>query len=656
MTDSSSRPTPRTGSSTAVPRPAPRLDSGLWLGANYWSRHGSLFMWRDYDDEVVREELRTLREHGTNVTRSFLFWPDFHPAPDRIDEDFVERYRQFLRTSAEMGMPTIPTFLVGHMSGEDWDVPWREGRNLYTNGFMLGQQAFFIREIVRRIGTDPAVAGWLISNEFPIFAGPATPDEVRAWGLICTQAVRAGGSQLPVSLGDGAWTMETTGKDNGFRIRRQDDLVDFVGPHTYPMGDDQVRVHTTAAWACEMSHFGKPVVMEEFGVSAALSSERNAAHYYRQVLHHTLLAGATGWLAWNNTDFALESVDPYRHRPFELGFGITRTDGTPKPALAEIGTFRRLLDAVDFDHCARPDTETSIMIPSHLEEHPRVSVAERTAIATVSHHAYLAAKAAGLTPALSRELDAPRRSGLVLIPSNKLLTAPTFDLLLDWAREGSHVYLSWFAGAGGSHRGAWWPPLDRLIGASHTLRYGLNEPVDPVVTWEFAEPLGDLKAGDTLRFPVSGPADARAMLPLDEETADCVVVARDGRGRPALVRRDHGRGAVYLATYPVEFFGSATPDAHRDDDVHRLYRALAAQAGVRPFLTVDDPRVHVDGLMHASGQRYAWLVNVSGDTVTAHPELGGAGCRLEDVLDGLDLTEQVVLEPFGAVVARVVAA
>ncbi|WP_329449746.1 beta-mannosidase [Streptomyces sp. NBC_01724] len=656
MTDSSSRPTPRTGSSTAVPRPAPRLDSGLWLGANYWSRHGSLFMWRDYDDEVVREELRTLREHGTNVTRSFLFWPDFHPAPDRIDEDFVERYRQFLRTSAEMGMPTIPTFLVGHMSGEDWDVPWREGRNLYTNGFMLGQQAFFIREIVRRIGTDPAVAGWLISNEFPIFAGPATPDEVRAWGLICTQAVRAGGSQLPVSLGDGAWTMETTGKDNGFRIRRQDDLVDFVGPHTYPMGDDQVRVHTAAAWACEMSHFGKPVVMEEFGVSAALSSERNAAHYYRQVLHHTLLAGATGWLAWNNTDFALESVDPYRHRPFELGFGITRTDGTPKPALAEIGTFRRLLDAVDFDHCARPDTETSIMIPSHLEEHPRVSVAERTAIATVSHHAYLAAKAAGLTPALSRELDAPRRSGLVLIPSNKLLTAPTFDLLLDWAREGSHVYLSWFAGAGGSHRGAWWPPLERLIGASHTLRYGLNEPVDPVVTWEFAEPLGDLKAGDTLRFPVSGPADARAMLPLDEETADCVVVARDGRGRPALVRRDHGRGAVYLATYPVEFFGSATPDAHRDDDVHRLYRALAAQAGVRPFLTVDDPRVHVDGLMHASGQRYAWLVNVSGDTVTAHPELGGADCRLEDVLDGLDLTEQVVLEPFGAVVARVVAA
>ncbi|GGJ65779.1 beta-mannosidase [Streptomyces brasiliensis] len=656
MTDPSPYPPAGPGDGTTVPRPAPRLKSGRWLGANFWSRHGSLFMWRDYDDEVVREELRTLREHGANVTRSFLFWPDFHPAPDRIAEECVSRYRRFLRASADVGLPTIPTFLVGHMSGEDWDVPWRQGRNLYTDGFMLGQQAFFIREMVRRIGQDPAVAGWLISNEFPIYAGPATPDEVRAWALICTQAVRAGGSQLPVSLGDGAWTMETTGKDNGFRLRRQEDLVDFVGPHAYPMDDDQVRVHTAAAWACEMSHFGKPVVMEEFGVSAALCSEANAATYYRQVLHHTLLAGATGWLAWNNTDFALDAVDPYRHRPFELGFGITRTNGTPKPALAEIDTFRRVLDAVDFDRCSRSDTGTTLLIPSHLEEHPRVSAAERAAITAVSHHAYLAAKAADLAPALVRELDAPPRAGLALVPSNKLLTAPTFDLLLDWARQGSTVYLSWFAGAGGSHRGAWWPPLERLIGASHTLRYGLNEPVGEVVTWEFAEPLGDIKAGDTLRFPVSGQSDARAMLPLDEAAADCAVLARDAEGRPALVRRDHGAGAVYLATYPVEFFGSATPGAHDGDEVHRLYRALAIQAGVRPPLSVDDPRVHVDTLVHASGLRYAWFVNVSGSTLTAHPVRAQAGVRLEDVLDGRDLTEEVVLEPFGVAVARVVEA
>ncbi|BCB76489.1 hypothetical protein Pflav_028990 [Phytohabitans flavus] len=165
-----------------VARPALRLDGDVWLGANYWSRTGGPFMWRTYDGAVVREELRILRDHGVTLTRSFFFWPDFQPAPDTIDEEFVARWRDFLRASEELGVATVPTFLVGHMSGEDWDVPWRGGRDLYRDGFMLGQQAWFIREMVRRTVDSPAVAGWLISNEFTNYAGPSDPDYVRAWG------------------------------------------------------------------------------------------------------------------------------------------------------------------------------------------------------------------------------------------------------------------------------------------------------------------------------------------------------------------------------------------------------------------------------------------------------------------------------------------
>lgn len=635
-----------------ITRPTPQLAAGPWLGVNYWSRRGGPFMWRDYDDSVVREELTTLRDNGVALTRSFLFWPDFHPAPDTIDDECVSRYVRFLRTSTDVGIPTIPTFLVGHMSGQEWDVPWRNGRDLYTDGFMLGQQAYYIREIVRRIGADPAVMGWLISNEMPLFAGNGSPEDVRAWAIVCTQAVRAGGSALPVSLGDGAWTLETTGKDNGFRLRQQLDLVDFVGPHSYPMGDDQVRVHTAAAWACELSHVGKPVVMEEFGVSSSLSSEANGAHFYRQVLHHCLLAGATGWIGWNNTDFDLPSVDPYRHRPFELGFGITRSDGQPKPALGEIAEFRGVLDAIEFGKCRRMDTSTAIVLPSHVEEHPRVPDAERTAMLAATQHAYLAAKSADLAPAIVRELDSPERAQLVLVPSNKMLTAPTFATLLDWAEAGSHVYLSWFAGASGHHRGAWWPPLEDIIGASHKLRFGMNEPVDPVVTWEFTEPFGDLGAGDKLRFGAAGNADAMAMLPLSAVSPESVVVAVDGRGRPALVRRDLGAGAVYLSTYPVEYFGSVRPDAHSDDEVHRLYRALSARAGILPPVTVDDPRIYVDGVVHESGQRFTWLVNTVEETITVRPQLRDEGIDLFDIHTGQTITNHVQLDPFGVVVAR----
>lgn len=108
------------------------------------------------------------------------------------------------------------------------------------------------------------------------------------------QAVRAGGGSQPVSIGDGAWGREVTGSDNGFRIRDLSPLVDWLGPHNYHMTDDPVRQHFVPAIHAELlARFGRPVVMEEFGLSSDFVSAEGAADYYRQVLHTTLLAGAS---------------------------------------------------------------------------------------------------------------------------------------------------------------------------------------------------------------------------------------------------------------------------------------------------------------------------------------------------------------------------
>ncbi|HTF54651.1 MAG TPA: beta-mannosidase, partial [Pseudonocardia sp.] len=106
-----------------IRRPSDKLivdgQPASWLGANFWSRTGGPLMWRNYDPSVVREELRVLAEHGLTQTRSFFYWPDFHPEPDRIDSDKVELFRDFLDAHTELGMSSIPTFIVGHMSGEN---------------------------------------------------------------------------------------------------------------------------------------------------------------------------------------------------------------------------------------------------------------------------------------------------------------------------------------------------------------------------------------------------------------------------------------------------------------------------------------------------------------------------------------------------------
>src|SRR5262245_41845961 len=86
------------------------IDTLPWLGVNFWSRHGGPRMWSRYDGALVREELAVLKQHNLDVTRSFCFWPDFVPEPERLDEDVVERFADFLDAHVELGLRTIPTF------------------------------------------------------------------------------------------------------------------------------------------------------------------------------------------------------------------------------------------------------------------------------------------------------------------------------------------------------------------------------------------------------------------------------------------------------------------------------------------------------------------------------------------------------------------
>lgn len=101
-----------------------------WAGTNFWSRAGGPRMWTRYDGAVVRDELAVLAEHGLNVTRSFCYWPDFVPEPGQLHEQAAASFGDFLDAHAECGLGTIPTVIVGHMSGENRDPAWRHGRDL----------------------------------------------------------------------------------------------------------------------------------------------------------------------------------------------------------------------------------------------------------------------------------------------------------------------------------------------------------------------------------------------------------------------------------------------------------------------------------------------------------------------------------------------
>jgi endo-1,4-beta-mannosidase len=620
-----------------------------WLGVNFWSRVGGPRMFSRYDAPTVTKELQVLADHGLTVTRSFFFWPDFMPAPDRLDETLLARFADFLDLHTSFGLRTIPTLIVGHMSGENWDPAWRDGRDLYSDVWLVARQAWFAQQVAARFAGHPAVAGWLISNEMPLYGGPGTPEAVNSWAQLVIQGLRAGGARQPVSLGDGAWTIETNGQDSGYRLRDLAPLVDWVGPHVYPMGDDQVRQHLRAGFLCDLStSAGRPVLLEEFGASSDFVGEENLGHYYRQVLHTSLLGGSVGWIAWNNTDFDdLADEPPYSHHPFELHFGVTDSNGAPKSALRELAAFRTVLDAIDLDRCQRSPTEVGIVIPSHVDtSYPFTDDRERLPALGSIEQAYLASREAGVPAGLLREsrgLTADCR--LYLVPSVKQLTAPGWRRLEELARGGATVYVSYSAGSTDNQRGPWYAGVDRLFGVRHQLRYGqVNRITAERVTLRLVTDLGDLPTGATLSFAVAGNTNLRGYLPV--EAVEAEVLATDEQGRAALVRRPVGDGSIVFCTYPLEAMAAATPEVN-PEDTWRLYRALAQQANVEPLVRTNDPGVLVDSLDRDDGTRFIWLISQSGSARTITP----TGPLLRDLDSDTPITT-IELPPYGVRVLR----
>src|SRR3954452_24172074 len=634
------------------PSPVLQVDDApvVWLGAKFWSRTGGPLMWTRYDAAIVRQELRVLAQHGLDMTRSFFYWPDFHQTPDSLDEQCVANFADFLDAHEEIGMTTVPTFLVGHMSGENWDPAWRNGRDLYRDVWFVGRQAWYVRELTARFAAHPAVAGWLLTNEVPIYGGEAPRPIVDAWASLLVNAVRAGGGTQPVAVGDGAWGIETTGHDNGFSVRDLAEFTDFIGPHVYRMETDQIRQHLKAAFIAELSAtHGLPVIMEEFGLTSDFVSDAAAATYYRQLLYSTLLAGAPGWIAWNNTDDDdLADQRPYSHHPFEMHFGITDRHGAPKPPLRELARFASDLASIELPAVRRAAVDAALVVPSHLaEDYPFTNEEERAHIVATGEQAYIAAHEAHIPVAVVREKEdggLPTGYGLYLLPSVKQLCATSWEQLVSLARDGATVYASYSHGPSGVQRGPWWAHTEELFGVRMDSSYGLAEPVsDETVVLRFTSDFGPIAAGTELSFAAAGNENGRTFLPVRATSGR--VVAVDAHGRPAVVVQEHGAGRAVLSTYPLEYFASAQARIN-PEQTWRLYDALADVADVERDVRLDDPRVFTDELVHEDGRRFVFFVSQHESPVTVTPSVAGGDLRTLDGAPGSTLT----LDPYGVAV------
>jgi len=553
------------------------------LGVNYWPSSAALNMWTEWRPEEISDDIRRMRSLGMNCCRLFLYLPAFMPLPGRVDDVMLERLHYVLDQFAAAGLGALPTFIVGHMSGEDWDVSWRKGRNFITDPEVMAITRDYILQVVKDCRANPAISGWLLSNELPNYIGNQAADDVESWVRTMITAIRQEDPRRPVSIGDGAWSPEVLGKPSGFWLRKLNTIQNFVGLHYYPRGLSPWRhSFTTAFQLCLAREWQRPVIVEEFGTSTTLCSEKNQAHYYRTVFYSALINGAQGVLSWCLNDFDFTDRRPYSHHTYEERFGIVRADKSLKPAAAEFGRFARTLEKMALEKCSPLQAPAGLLIPSnYYYQYPYQFQPEFQEWYELYLETFCLLKRANLNVRMlfepaqelgndgcySHELQLePGETPVLFVPRMKVMTKPMRVKLERYVNDGGILYFS-FA------NDSWVLDWHKLAGIEMDCKFGVpdfypSDFLDVLVK----EDWGDFKQGQQFRIP---------LLNNNPEYGYCRVISGSTRviletrsGAPFLTERQLGRGKIYFCMFPIEMLALASQADEWKGDLGRIYRSI----------------------------------------------------------------------------------
>jgi len=566
------------------------------LGVNYWPASAALNMWTEWNPEEIISDIQRMKKLGMNCCRPFLFMPAFVPGEGDVAPLMLERLDFFLDRCERQEIGAMPTFIVGHMSGEDWNASWSRGSDFITDEKMKAITRNYLRKVVQAVKTRRSVIAWLLSNELPNYIGNQRPELVTAWVKEMIAVIRAVDPDRPVSVGDGAWSPEITGEPSAFLLRKLNEYQDFVGLHYYPRGlSPWQHSYTTAFRTALAREWKRPVIIEEFGASTTLCSEENQAAYYRNVFYSALINGAQGALSWCLNDFDFPDKRPYSHHPFEERFGIIRTDKSLKPAAKEIAKFASIVEELIEYQSQLSDNLVGCLIPSNFYYHyPYLFDPDFKKWYSLYLETYTLLKRANLNVrilfepaqelenggALSHEmvLD-PGQIPVLFIPRLKLLQKSTHHILTEYVEKGGTLYFS-FA------NDSWVLDWHELAGVETDCKFGVPDFYDSdSLEITVKENWGQFKRGQKLQIPLNSSDPEYSYCPILHTSAR--VIMEDSYGSPFLVEHSFGKGTVYFCSFSIEMLALASRNEQWKIVLSNIYRSIHRTVYPNPLFAIE---------------------------------------------------------------------
>lgn len=569
------------------------------LGCNYWASNAGIEMWRQFNAEAIKNDLKILSQHGVKYLRVFPLLRDFQPVkpnfglqgqvveyvmedgnqPENdyfLDEDMLGHFSEFLNICDAYGIKLIVGLITGWMSGGLFVPSALYGKNILTDPIALYFEQLFIKGFVERFKDRQTIYAWDLGNECNCAGAVNDRFSAASWTALISNAIRTADSTRPVVSGMHGLTL-----DGNWRIQDQARFTDILTTHPYPLWckhttiDETLSFRTTmhataqTKWYADIGQ--KPCLAEEIGTMGPMvCSDEKAAGFLCLNMFSLWANGASGVMWWCNHDQNLLNSFPYTIQAIERELGLINNKNEPKPALTQMKKFADFLE------------KSKINLPK-AQENGVCLLTKKQDHWGVAYMTYALAKSVGLNLKFSYayEQELPP-SNLYLMPSvrgMKSMHKNTFNQLKQKVFEGADLYISL--------GDAFLEGFEEFIGLKviDSCIYGKN----------------DAAIIDGEEFPFYSPLSRKYVA------TTATVLATDSNNNPFITVNKYGNGNVYFIDAPIE--GNLT-QIHNgfDGNIEKIYKMIFKKHIDNLPVSVDAEKV-VYTIHH--GKTYSYLVAIN---------------------------------------------
>ncbi|MDT7862208.1 MAG: cellulase family glycosylhydrolase [Saccharolobus sp.] len=501
------------------------------IGVNYWPRISNIKMWSKFNLNEIENDLKLMRDLGINAIRAFILDEDCSDEKGNFTEECKQKLYKFLNITEKYSVKVLLTFIVGHMSGKNWKIPWDKDSSIYDK---IEPTRKFITAIIKEFKDHGSILGWILTNEISLVRLPQNEEIFLRWLKELYKTVKEIDNTHVVSVGDNVSPFSHT----FLKPENVRGIVDYASPHIYLYDQNPIRHSMQYFMILEYNRSsGLPVILEEFGFPTAVYSEESHARFIGLILRGALLYGAEGALIWCFSDFPREDDEPYMWEPHELTFGIVRKDGTIKPAAEVVKDFSNKVKEIDISKYKVAKREAAIIIPAWFYKNFQFvnEQSKRLDFAKVLSQSFTLARLSNIQITFVREEDSNIEDyKLIIIPSTTRLLTTTWRKLLRAVENGSVLYFSTYSL---THLSAThlWEEVFGVIPNSPAGSKGVRIPEKIRLLGEEVE---------------IGKMDLYTYSFVEK---DAKVIGEDSLGKGFVFISNRGKGYSVLSTIPIEF-------------------------------------------------------------------------------------------------------